>query len=99
MLELSQPAAGARSPSGEHRCAQPLEYPCAGEARTDHRGGPSSFSRHKGKCHGESMAVEEEGLRVFQSVKIKIGKRKKIPTPSLSASMDGPAFTGEAGSQ
>lgn len=44
------------------------------------------------------MAVEEEGLRVFQSVKIKIGKRKKIPTPSLSASMDGPVFTGEAGS-
>lgn len=37
------------------------------------------------------MAVEEEGLRVFQSVKIKIGKaegwreRKKIPTPSVGA--------------
>lgn len=27
------------------------------------------------------MAVEEEGLRVFQSVKIKIGKKKKNPYP------------------
>lgn len=48
------------------------------------------------------MAVEEEGLRVFQSVKIKIGKKKrkekrKNPTPSLSASMDGSLFTGRAG--
>lgn len=39
------------------------------------------LSRVKGgKSHGESMAVEEEGLRVFQSVKIKIGK-KKNPYP------------------
>lgn len=45
------------------------------------------------------MAVEEEGLRVFQSVKIKIGKKKKSLPPSLSASMDGPVFTGEAGRQ
>jgi len=79
----SQPAEAAiatgvcdRSP-GEHRCAKPLDYPCAGEARTDHRGRLSSTSREKGKSHGKSMAVEEEGLRVFQSVKIKIGKKKK----------------------
>lgn len=85
-----------------HRCAKPLEYPCAGEARTDHRGGLSVSSRQKGKSHGESMAVEEEGLRVFQSVKIKIGKKKKkkksLP-PSLSASMDGSILTGQAGRQ
>lgn len=77
----SSSQAEVRSLSRAHRCAKPLEYPCAGEARTDHRGGPSLSSRQKGKNHGESMAVEEEGLRVFQSVKIKIGKRKKIPTP------------------
>lgn len=87
LLACSQPAsstssgrAGVWSLSGEHRCAKPLEYPCAGEARTDHRGGLSLSSRQKGKSHGESMAVEEEGLRVFQSVKIKIGK-KKNPYP------------------
>ena len=44
------------------------------------------------------MAVEEEGLRVFQSVKIKIGKKKSLP-PSLSASADGPTFTGSARGQ
>lgn len=71
---------GVRLLSGEHRCAKPLEYPFAGKPRTNHRGGLSLFSCHKGKSHGESMAVEEEGLRVFQSVKIKIGK-KKIPYP------------------
>lgn len=45
------------------------------------------------------MAVEEEGLRVFQSVKIKIGKTKtKNPhPPSLSAFMDGSVLTGQAG--
>lgn len=87
---------GVQSLSRAHRCAKPLEYPCAGEARTDHRGGPSLSSRQKGKNHGESMAVEEEGLRVFQSVKIKIGKRKKSLPPSLSASMDGSILTGRA---
>lgn len=36
------------------------------------------------------MAVEEEGLRVFQSVKIKIGKTGgKIPTPSVRAPLNG----------
>lgn len=35
--------------------------------------------RQKGKSRGESMAVEEEGLRIFQSVKIKIGEAKNIP--------------------
>lgn len=39
------------------------------------------------------MAVEEEGLRVFQSVKIKIGKRKKPPPPRL-ISVNGSIFTG-----
>lgn len=87
LLACSQPASsgsgwtGVWSLSGEHRCAKPLEYPCAGEARTDHRGGLPSSSRQKGKSHGGSMAVEEEGLRVFQSVKIKIGKKRKNPYP------------------
>lgn len=45
------------------------------------------------------MAVEEEGLRVFQSVKIKIGKKREIPTPSLSVSMDGSMLTGRADSE
>lgn len=90
----SSSRAGVRSLSRAHRCAKPLEYPCAGEARTDHRGGPPLSSRLKGKNHGESMAVEEEGLRIFQSVKIKIGKRKKSLPPSLSASMDGSILTG-----
>lgn len=35
--------------------------------------------RQKGKSRGESMAVEEEGLRIFQSVKIKIGKKENNP--------------------
>lgn len=81
---LKQPAAVVVGPrvwslSREHRCAKPLEYPCAGEPRTDHRGGLSLSSRQTGKSQGESMAVEEEGLRVFQSVKIKIGKKKSLP--------------------
>ncbi|TKS70293.1 Ras GTPase-activating protein 3 GAP1(IP4BP) [Collichthys lucidus] len=84
-LVLIQPAAAAVGPEYE-RCPEsidvqnPWKYPCAGEARTDHRGGLSLSSRQKkGKSHGESMAVEEEGLRVFQSVKIKIGEAKNIP--------------------
>lgn len=44
------------------------------------------------------MAVEEEGLRVFQSVKIKIGKAegwggKSLP-PVCAHSMDGSMLTG-----
>lgn len=52
------------------------------------------------------MAVEEEGLRIFQSVKIKIGKKENNPPPhplqtpsSLSASTDGCVLTGRAGRQ
>lgn len=42
------------------------------------------------------MAVEDEGLRVFQSVKIKIGKKDKTPpTPHLSSSMDGSALSSD----
>lgn len=94
----------AWSLSTEHRCAKPLEYPCAGEARTDHPGGLSLSDRQKGKRRGESMAVEEEGLRIFQSVKIKIGKKENNTPPpqtpsSLSASTDGCVLTGRAGRQ
>lgn len=76
-----EPKTQAWSLPTEHRCAKPLEYPCAGEARTDHPGGLSLSDRQKGKSRGESMAVEEEGLRIFQSVKIKIGKKENTPPP------------------
>lgn len=83
--QLLQPAEEPRTEAWslptEHRCAKPLEYPCAGEARTDHPGGLPLSDRQKGKSRGESMAVEEEGLRIFQSVKIKIGKKENTPTP------------------
>lgn len=59
--------------------------------------------RQKGKSRGESMAVEEEGLRIFQSVKIKIGKKENTPPPptlsSLSASTHICVLTGRAGRQ
>lgn len=54
------------------------------------------------------MAVEEEGLRVFQSVKIKIGKRrgeresererekKSLPPVCVRASVDGSILTGQS---
>lgn len=74
---LLQQQQRAHSLSGEHRCAKPLEYPHTGEAGTNRRGGQLPFSREKGKSPVEGMAVEEEGLRVFQSVKIKIGKKDK----------------------
>lgn len=50
------------------------------------------------------MAVEEEGLRIFQSVKIKIGKKENNTPPhqtpsSLSASTDVCVLTGRAGRQ
>lgn len=41
---------GARSLSGQHRCAQPLDYPSAGagEARSEHRGGAFLSRRLQG---------------------------------------------------
>lgn len=96
--------AGVWSLSGAHRCAKALDYPCSGEARTDNRGGETFSSRWKGPSLGGSMAVEEEGLRVFQSVKIKIGKKEEEknpypPThpPCATAWMDGLALTGRTG--
>lgn len=96
--------AGVWSLSGAHRCAKALDYPCSGEARTDNRGGETFSSRWKGPSLGGSMAVEEEGLRVFQSVKIKIGKKEEEknpypPThpPCAAAWMDGFALTGRTG--
>lgn len=104
--QLLQPAEEPRTEAWslpiKHRCAKPLEYPCAGEARTDHPGGLSLSDRQKGKSRGESMAVEEEGLRIFQSVKIKIGKKENTPPPtlsSLSASTHICVLTGRAGRQ
>lgn len=107
--QLLQPAEEPRTEAWslptEHRCAKPLEYPCAGEARTDHPGGLPLSDRQKGKSRGESMAVEEEGLRIFQSVKIKIGKKENTPPPptptpsSLCASTHGCVLTGRAGRQ
>lgn len=100
----SQPAAAAaasrrarteaRSLPTEHRCAKPLEYPCAGEARTDRPGGLSLSDRQKGKSRGESMAVEEEGLRIFQSVKIKIGKKENNPPPPHTHPLESERFDG-----
>lgn len=70
-----------------------LDYPRAGGTRSDHRGPQPSFNRRKGrKSHGATMAVEEEGLRVFQSVKIKIGKEgKNQPQPHPPVHFQGEA--------